>query len=194
MERQGKNSSLTCDKKKLICLDRPGTKTKNLKKRKIDNNFFIFYPLLKNFICLERARNFFLATIKIFYLPGPGLGILLAPVSFLQTYYDTYSSRFLSFYFFLLQISFCIFLLPALLTSLYYCYSNLFFLFSIKSRFVFIISSIHDLTHFYIFQKKKKKNYKKHYQHFFLIGLIHTKNHLKRLMGKIYHLLQKLIL
>ena len=51
--------------------------------------------------------------------------ILLIFASFLQTYYNTYLSRILSFCFYLLQISFYIYLFLALLIFIYYFYNNL---------------------------------------------------------------------
>ena len=51
--------------------------------------------------------------------------ILLVFAYFLQTYCDIYSFHILSFYFFLLQLSFCIYFLPVRLISLYHFYNNL---------------------------------------------------------------------
>ena len=50
---------------------------------------------------------------------------LLVFVSFLQTYCNICSHNILSVHFFLLQISFCIYLLLALLISLYHFHNNL---------------------------------------------------------------------
>ena len=51
--------------------------------------------------------------------------ILLVFFSFLQLYCDIYFSHILFFYFFLLQRSFFIYLLPVLLISLYNFHNNL---------------------------------------------------------------------
>ena len=69
-------------------------------------NYFIHYYIETFLSC----NNFF--------------DILLVFVFFLQTYYDTYSSRILFFYFFLLQISFYIYLLLVLLISLYHFHQH----------------------------------------------------------------------
>ena len=118
--------------------------------------------------------------------------ILLVFVSFLQTYYDTYSFHILSFYFFLLQISFCIYLLPALLITLCYFYSNL--LLYLVSNLCFFDNKLNQCSHSFLYIPKKyiyKKNHK--IPSVFFICLIHTKYHVKKVVDKIYHLLQKVI-
>ena len=60
----------------------------------------------------------------LFQPHGSFFDILLVFVFFLQTYYDIYFFHILSFYFFLLQINFCIDLLPFVLIFLYQFYHN----------------------------------------------------------------------
>ena len=81
-------------------------------------NYFIHY-YIETFL---RHNNFF--------------DILLVFVSFLRTYCEICFFHILSFYFYLLQISFCIYLLLALLISLYQFHNNL--LLYLVSRLGFI--------------------------------------------------------
>ena len=99
------------------------------------SNFFLLTLILLNFsvflfifiLCNEQKIIYFqqrFCFIIIFF--DILFDILLASVSFLRTYYDTYSFPIL-FCFFLLQISFCDYFSPLPLICLCYFYSNLFF-------------------------------------------------------------------
>ena len=80
--------------------------------------------------------------------------ILLIFVFFLQTYRDICSSHILSFYFFFLQISFCIYLLLAFIMSLYHFYNNL--LLYLVSRLGFFDNKLNQRIHsFFIYTIKK---------------------------------------
>ena len=103
-------------------------------------DFLPIEPAITHFymlVCQLQLKNYFIhCYVETFLSCNNFFDILLVSVSFLQTYYDTYSSRILSFYFFLLQISFCIYLSPVLLISLYYFYSN-FLLYLVHVSFFF---------------------------------------------------------
>ena len=111
-----------------------------------------FYLLL---LLKLQLKNYFIHYYIETFLPRNNFfDILLVFVFFLQTYYDTYSSRIFFFSFFLLQISFCIYFLPALLASLYYFYSNL--LLYLVLCFGFFDNKLNQRSHSFIQQKKKK--------------------------------------
>ena len=93
--------------------------------------FFLINPILLNFrvfsvifYAKQRTKNYFSGLLLTFSSCNSFFDILLVFVFFLRTYSDTYSFHILS-YFFLLQISFCIYLSPVTLISLYFFYSNL---------------------------------------------------------------------
>ena len=99
-------------------------------------NHFVYY-FIETFLPLD---NFF--------------DILLIFFSFFQTYYNIYSSNILFFYFFLLQISFCIYLLLAPLISLYHFHNNLFlYLVSRLGLFDNTLNQHSDSLFFYIIKK-----------------------------------------
>ena len=87
--------------------------------------------------------------------------ILLAFVSFPQTYYNVYFSHIFFFNFFLLQISFYIYFLLVLLIFLYYFHNNL--LLYLVSRLGFLItSSISIVNHLLYIIKKTNFFFIKH--------------------------------
>ena len=98
-------------------------------------NHFVYY-FIETFLPLD---NFF--------------DILLIFFSFFQTYYNIYSSNILFFYFFLLQISFCIYLLLAPLISLYHFHNN-FLLYSV-SRLCFFDNNLNQHTYSLLYIIKK---------------------------------------
>ena len=74
----------------------------------------------------SQLKNYFIHYYIETFLPRDNFfDILLVFVSFLQTYCGICFFHILSFYFFLLQISFCIYLLLALLILLYHFHKNL---------------------------------------------------------------------
>ena len=74
----------------------------------------------------SQSKNYFiLYYTETFLLRNNVFNILLMFVSFLQTYYSIYSSHILFIYLFLLQISFCIYLLLALLIFFNHFHNNL---------------------------------------------------------------------
>ena len=138
-------------------------------------------------ICQLLLKNYFIHCYVETFLPCDiFFDILLVSVSFLQTYYDAYSSHILSFYFFLLQISFFTYLSLVLLISLYYFYINL--LLYLVLRFAFFDNKLNQWSHsfLYITNKIIKTIYKT--PPVFFIRLIHTKYPLKKVVDKIYHL------
>ena len=106
-------------------------------------------------------KNYFIKiTITIYYYIETFLScnnffyILLVFVSFLQTYCEIYSFRIPFSNFFIFQISFCIYLLPALSISLYYFHVNLFFY--LVSNLCFSDNKLNQCSHsFFIYNKKK---------------------------------------
>ena len=85
------------------------------------------------------------------------IDILLFFFSFLQTYYDIYFSHILFFIFFLLQICFCIYLLPVFLISLCHFHNNpLLYLVSRLSFFDNMLNK-HSNSFLYITKKIYKK-------------------------------------
>ena len=155
-------------------------------------DFFPIKPAITHFymlICQLQLKNYFIHCYVETFLSCNNFDILLVSVSFFQTYYDTYSSCILS-YFFLLQISCCIYLSPVLLISLYYFHSDLSLY--LVLRFSFFDNKLNQWSHsfLYITKKKKKKIIKKIYKTppVPFIRLIHTKYHLKKVVDKVYHL------
>ena len=95
--------------------------------------------------------------MRLLFSSNNSFDILLVFAAFLQTYCDTYSSHILFFYFFL-QISFYIYLLPALIISLYF-YSNL--LLYLLSNLCFFDSKLsyhpeRDCIHSFLYITEKK--------------------------------------
>ena len=85
------------------------------------------------------------------------IDILLFFFSFLQTYQDIYFSHILFFIFFLLQICFCIYLLPVFLISLCHFHNNpLLYLVSRLSFFDNMLNK-HSNSFLYITKKIYKK-------------------------------------
>ena len=111
-----------------------------------------FYLLL--LLKLQLKNYFIYYYIETFLSCNNFFDILLVFVFFLQTYYDTYSSRIFFFSFFLLEISFCIYFLPAFLASLYYFYSNL--LLYLVLCFGFFDNKLNQQSHSFLYITKKK--------------------------------------
>ena len=107
---------------------------------------------------IHHQKYFIYYYIDNFQPRGNFFDILLVLVSFLQTYYDICFFHILSFCFFLIQISFCIYLLLAVLIFLY-CSDNL---------LLFLNLLLYLVSHLCFFDNKfshsffiySKKNYK----------------------------------
>ena len=83
------------------------------------NNLLLFLTPQLGFFDNKLNQYFIYYYIETFLPHDKFFDILLAFVSFLQTYYDIYFSHILFFYFFLFQLSFCIYLLLVPLISLF---------------------------------------------------------------------------
>ena len=86
--------------------------------------FSKMYGFLFHFYTMKRKKKIKKIFILIFWPDSNFFDILLVFVSFLQTYYDIWFFYIFAFHFFLLRISFCIYLLLALLIVLYHFYNN----------------------------------------------------------------------
>ena len=93
-----------------------------------DAIFSEMYGLLPHFCTMEKKKS--KCFILIFSPHGNFFDILLVFVFFLRTYYDICFNHIFAFHFFLLQISFCIYLLFSLLIFLYHFYNLLLYLVS----------------------------------------------------------------
>ena len=119
--------------------------------------FFLINPILLNFrvfsvifYAKQRTKNYFSGLLLTFSSCNSFFDILLVFVFFLRTYSDTYSFHILS-YFFLLQISFCIYLSPVTLISLYFFYSNLL----LYSALRFFFYKLNQWSHSFLYITKK---------------------------------------
>ena len=119
--------------------------------------FFLINPILLNFRVFsvifytkQRTKNYFSGLLLTFSSCNSFFDILLVFVFFLRTYSDTYSFHILS-YFFLLQISFCIYLSPVTLISLYFFYSNLL----LYSALRFFFYKLNQWSHSFLYITKK---------------------------------------